>query len=444
MRGDGPDLFSAAGQRDRARQRPLADRLRPERLSDVVGQEHLTGPDGVITRMLASGYLRSAVLFGPPGTGKTTVARLVAQASGLRYVPLSAVEAGVGDIRAVVQAARERWDLHGQGTLVFLDEMHRFNRAQQDVLLPHVEDGTLVLFGATAENPWVSLNHALLSRLLLLEFKPLTRDAIVTILQRAVARAADWCPGLVAEPAALERIADRAGGDARLALSLLDWAALSAKGDPPRVDTAGVEALWQSAPHYHDRAGDRHYDEASAFIKSLRGSDPDAALFWSAQMLAGGEDPRFVARRLFVQAAEDVGLADPRALLMAHAAWAAVEAIGLPEARIPLAEAILYVAMAPKSNSVVRALEAVDRDVAKGVQPVPEHLRDSHFPARDTGYRYPHAAPEHFLPTWHLPPGIGREPYYDPGDQGEEAVWRERLDRWRAAREAARPPDAPV
>jgi putative ATPase len=431
------DLFQAAGQRDRESARPLADRMRPRRLSDVVGQEHLTGPTGVLSRMVESGRLRSLILFGPPGTGKTTIARILADSAGLRFVPLTAVESGVQEIRRVVALARERWALEGRGTLVFLDEIHRFNRAQQDVLLPHVEDGTFILVGATTENPWVSLANALVSRCLLLEVRPLGVDAVRRILVRALEQAPSWCPNLTATPEALDRIAERAGGDARLALSLLEWASLQA-GNPPVITEATVDELWREAPHYHDRAGDRHYDEASAFIKSLRGSDPDAALYWFGQMLKGGEDPRFLARRLLIHAAEDVGLADPRALLVAAAAWTALEAVGLPEARIPLAEAVIYIATAPKSNSVVKALAALDQDLAKGHQPVPEDLRDAHYPRRETGYRYPHDAPGHFLPDWHLPPGVAETPYYTPSDQGEEAALAVRLAEWNARRRAAR------
>jgi putative ATPase len=432
------DLFETAGRRDREAGRPLADRLRPETLEEVVGQPHLTASDAILARMVATGHIRSLVLFGPPGTGKTTLARILARQTGLAFQPLSAVESGVAEVRKVAGEARERWNLEGRGTLVFLDEIHRFNRAQQDVLLPHVEDGTIVLVGATAENPWVSLNSALLSRCLLLEVRALGVEEVATLLARAVTRAGEWCPGLTADAAALRLIAERAGGDARLALSLLDWASLKAEGHPPHLTADAVAAVWREAPHYHDRAGDRHYDEASAFIKSLRASDPDAALFWFGQMLTGGEDPRFLARRLLIQAAEDVGLADPQALVIAQAAWTALEAVGLPEARIPLAEAVIYIATAPKSNSVVTALGALDEDLKAGTQPVPEHLASSSYPRRDTGYRYPHDAPGHFLPDWNLPPGIGTRPYYEPSEQGWEAAIRPRLDGWNQARRQER------
>jgi putative ATPase len=384
------------------------------------------------------------VLFGPPGTGKTSLARILARLSDLEFIALSAVESGVADVRRVVEAARERWRLHGRGTLVFLDEIHRFNRAQQDVLLPHVEDGTITLVGATAENPWVSLNAALISRCVLLQVKPLGVDEVRHVLLRAAGRADEWSPGLTLSAGAAHRIAERSGGDMRLALTLLDWASLAAPGTPPAVDEPTVEAIWKQAPHYHDRAGDRHYDQASAFIKSLRASDPDAALFWFGELLAGGEDPRFIARRLIIQAAEDVGLADPRALLVAVAAWTALESVGLPEARIPLAEAVIYIATAPKSNSVVRALGAMDAEVAKGGAEVPEHLRSGQFPRRDTGYLYPHDAPDHFLPTWNLPGDRPHDRYYLPDGQGEEAALGERAERWHAARESRRAADRPV
>lgn len=431
------DLFDQAGQRDRQRHRPLPELLRPSRLEDVVGQPHLTGPDGVLSRMVAQNRLRSMIFYGPPGSGKTTLARLLAGTGQMAFVALSAVESGVSEVRRVVEKAREEWALQGRGTMVFIDEVHRFNRAQQDALLPHVEDGTILLVGATAENPWAMLTPALLSRCLLMEVRPLTVAHVVEVLERAIAVRDAWCPAVDVEAGVLTTIASRCGGDMRLALNLLDWAALLAPVDQPRITHNMLDRLWREVPHYHDQAGDRHYDRASAFIKSLRGSDPDAALFWFGQLLAGGEDPRFISRRLMIQAAEDVGLADPRALMVATAAHAALEAVGLPEARIPLAEAVIYIACAPKSNSVVTALQGLDRAVAEaGQASVPEHLRDTHYRGgRATGYRYPHSAPDHFLATEHLPPGIPGLPFYQPSSQGEEEDLAPRLRKWREARE---------
>ena len=440
------DLFGTAGERDRARAAPLPDRLRPRALGEVVGQDHLVGPGQVLTRMAEERRLRSLVLYGTPGSGKTTIARLLAAAVESAFVPLSAVEAGVAEVRRVVEGARERWRLEGRGTVVFLDEIHRFNKAQQDVLLPHVETGTLTLMGATAENPWVTIIPALLSRCLLLQVKPLTRDDVVVVLRRALERRAEWRPDAQVAEDVLTAIANRAGGDARLALNLLDWTFLLT---PPGevADEERVGRVWKEAPHYHDRAGDRHYDRISALIKSLRGSDPDAALFWFGLMLAGGEDPEFVSRRLMIHAAEDVGMADPRALLVAVAAHQALMAVGLPEARIPLAEALIYIATAPKSNSVVDALARLDQAVSKHPDAaVPLALQSPQYKGGAVaGYRYPHDAPGHFLPDAHLPPELGELGLYRGSDQGEEPMTTARVSAWRSAREAfaraaARPP----
>ncbi len=431
------DLFGAAGERDRARSAPLSDRMRPRVLAEVVGQDHLLAPGQVLERMAAERRLRSLILYGAPGSGKTTIARLLAAAVESAFVPLSAVEAGVAEVRRVVEAARERWRLEGRGTVVFLDEIHRFNKAQQDVLLPHVETGTLTLVGATAENPWVTIIPALLSRCLLLQVKPLGRDDVVSVLRRALDRRAEWRPDARVDDAVLTAIANRVSGDARLALNLLDWTLLlTAPGEVAGEER--VDQVWKEAPHYHDRAGDRHYDRVSAFIKSLRGSDPDAALFWFGLMLAGGEDPEFVSRRLMVHAAEDVGMADPRALLVAVAAHEALMAVGLPEARIPLAEAVIYIATAPKSNSVVDALARLDEAVSDHADAeVPVALQSPQYKGGAVaGYRYPHGAPGHFLPDAHLPDDLRELYLYRGSDQGEERLTLARAAAWRAAREA--------
>jgi putative ATPase len=430
------DLFSADGEERRRKAAPLPARLRPQALGDVVGQQHLTDADGILTAM-ASGRLRSSIFYGPPGTGKTTVAEILARGQKMAYVVLSAVAVGIADIRKTADQAKSRWDLEGRGTVVFLDEIHRFSKSQQDVLLPFVEDGTFVLLGATTENPWVSLNNALLSRCLLVEFHPLSGDGVRTVLERAWARRQEWWREGTIAPEVLMQIAGRTGGDARMALTVLER--LTVLADSRHVDVIGgelLERVWADFAFFYDAHGDFHYDLASAFIKSIRGSDPDAALYWMGRMLAGGEDPRFVVRRLLIHAAEDVGLADPRALLVAHAASWALENVGLPEARIPIAQAVLYLAMAPKSNSVVEALASLDQALERWPNaPVPDELKDKSYNPRNRAvYRYPHSHPGHFLPDLHVPPELSGLTLYQPSDQGEESEWRTRLESWRQAR----------
>lgn len=431
------DLFSDAGDAKRREAAPLPARLRPERLEEVEGQQHLTGPEGLLTAM-ANGKLRSSIFYGPPGTGKTTVAEILARTQNLAYVPLSAVATGIAEVRKIGDQAKARWDLEGRGTVVFLDEIHRFSKSQQDVLLPYVESGTFVLLGATTENPWVALNNALISRCLLVEFRPLAIEHIEAILQRAWARRREWWRDAGMESGVLTHIAARAGGDARLALTVLERLTLLA--DSPRrverITPAMLDQVWKDFAWYYDARGDFHYDLASAFIKSIRGSDPDAALYWMGRMLKGGEDPRFIVRRVLIHAAEDVGLADPQALLVAHAASWALETVGLPEARIPIAEAVLYLALAPKSNSVVTALAALDEALQRWPNaPVPMELRDkSYAPENQAVYRYPHSYPGHFLPDAHLPPDLAGLTLYHPSDQGLEEQLADRLAAWRQAR----------
>lgn len=418
---------------------PLAWRMRPKRLAEVVGQEELTASGGGIGAMAEAGVARSSIFYGPPGTGKTTVAELWARAVEASFVPLVATEAGVSDVKKTIAAARERWDVYGRGTIVFLDEIHRFNKGQQDVLLPAVENGTLTLIGATTENPWVALNAALTSRCLLIEFKPLSTAAITTVLERAWARRGEWwTEEAEIDEGVLSELAARAAGDARLSLNLLERAALVAR-KAGRVRLADLDAIWREAPHYHDR-GDRHYDLTSAMIKSLRGSDPDAALYWFGRLLAGGEDPEYIMRRVMIHAAEDVGLADPTALILAEAAYQALRAIGLPEARIPMAEALIYVAMAPKSNGVVASLAGLDAALKTfPAAPVPDAIRDRHYnPRLSEPYRYPHDAPDHFLPDPHLPPALRDLALYQPTASGREAALGERLREWRRRRRDGR------
>ncbi len=418
----GPDLFSDAGRRDRENAAPLAWRMRPTTLDELAGQDHLTGPKGIL-RNLVEHRLRSAIFYGPAGTGKTTAAGILSRAGRMAFSTLSAVESGASDIRQAAERARQRWGTDGQGTLLFVDEIHRFNKAQQDVLLPYVEDGTIVLVGATTENPWAALNSALISRCLLVEFKALGLSALVSLLNRAWERRRDWWRDGTIDASVLDHIARRSGGDGRLALTILERTAWVADAE----DAAGIamehlNRVWEDSAHYHDTGGDRHYDITSALIKSIRGSDPDAALYWMGRLLAGGDDPKYLVRRLLVHASEDIGLADSSAMQAASAAWTALNAVGLPEARIPIAHAVLHLALAPKSNSVVAALAKLDGVLARWPNlEVPDHLRDRHYrPDIRAAYQYPHDYPHHFVSQRYLPSELDAVTIYEPSDEGEE------------------------
>lgn len=431
------DLFSDLGDERRREAAPLASRLRPGKLSDIVGQEHLTSGQGVLASM-AGKRLRSSIFFGPPGTGKTTTAEILARSAHLAYISLSAVATGIADIRKVADQARDRWSLEGRGTVVFLDEIHRFSKSQQDVLLPFVEDGTFVLLGATTENPWVALNSALLSRCLLVEFHALGPEDVERVLERAWEQRGEWWHEEgVAEDQVFAMIGLRTSGDARMALSILERLTVLADARSDKVLTRGLlDEVWDQFAHFYDAKGDMHYDLASAFIKSIRGSDPDAALYWMGRMLKGGEDPRFIVRRLLVHAAEDIGLADPMALLVAQGASWALEQVGLPEARIPMAQAVIYLCMAPKSNSVVEALAVLDETLDRFPNaPVPEELRDRHYnPRIKKPYRYPHSVEDHFLPDAHLPSTMADLKIYHPTSQGQEDAYQRLLQEWRRRR----------
>ena len=403
---------------------PLATRMRPGTLEEVVGQHHLIGPGKALTSLVESGHLPSLLLWGPAGSGKTTLAFILGKSVGGEMVQLSAVASGVADARKVMDRARGSM----LPTVLFVDEVHRWSKAQQDVLLPVVEDGTIILIGATTENPYFSLVSPLLSRCLLLHLEPLSPDDIRTLLERALT---DTERGLgdaevKVTDEALDHLAGIAGGDARIALTGLETAVLTAHGrGEAEVDRALAEESIQKKAIVYDRQGDAHYDVISAFIKSIRGSDPDAALFWLARMLEAGEDPRYVARRMVVHASEDIGLADPRALLVAVAAAQAVEYVGLPEARLNLAEAAIYLSRAPKSNSVIQALGAATQDAASA-DPVPLHLREPGHPALrkfgyGKGYKYPHDYEGHRVEQEHRPVRFEGKRYYEPSGQGEEA-----------------------
>ncbi len=424
------DLFDLNLQSRPGQQQPLAYRMRPRSLDELVGQEHLLSIGSVLRRLIEQDALNSMILYGPPGTGKTSLARLIAEHTKAAFVQLQAVAAGVADIRKLGADASARLKYYQQKTLVFVDEVHRFNKSQQDVLLPIVEEGIVILVGATTENPLYEINNALLSRVKLYVLKALDDAAIGTILNRALT---DTERGLgkyaiSLDDSARQLIIEHAKGDARTALNILETLVNSSDTSKPwSISEADVALVVDRPRLQYDKKGELHYDCISAFIKSIRGSDPDAAVFWLARMLEGGEDPVFVARRLVVHAAEDIGLADPQALLIAQAAAAAVELIGMPEARIPLAEAALYLATAPKSNSTVTAIDSAMATIRKGpAVNVPAHLGDaSHSKAaaylgKGQGYKYPHSFGGYIAQDY-LPAEYQGRSFYHPGEQGYEA-----------------------
>ncbi|MCU1624048.1 MAG: ATPase central domain protein [Frankiales bacterium] len=417
-----PSLFDAAESDATARVAPLAVRMRPQTLDEVVGQQHLLGPGTPLRRLIEGDAPLSVILHGPPGTGKTTLAYLIASQTKRRFRELSAVTAGVKDVRQVVEEAKRALGETGAQTVLFVDEVHRFSKTQQDALLPSVENRWVTLVAATTENPFFSIIGPLLSRSLLLTLQPLTDDDIETVVRRALERDLH----ATIDDDALDFVKRLAGGDARRALT-----ALEAAGDAHITVEVLERAVDRIAVRY-DRDGDQHYDVVSAFIKSIRGSDVDAALHYLARMIEAGEDPRFIARRLVVHASEDIGMADPSALQTAVAAAQALELIGMPEARINLAQATIHLALAPKSNAVIAAIGAAQADVQRGLTgTVPAHLRDAHYGGSQklghTGYRYPHDHPGRVVAQQYAPdPVVGRE-YYLPGDLGVERVAKERL-----------------
>jgi putative ATPase len=417
---------------------PLPVRMRPRSLDEVLGQEHLLGEGSPLRRLIEGGSAASLVLYGPPGTGKTTLARLVSGVTGRRFEALSALSAGVKEVRAVIEGARLRNRSSREGTVLFIDEVHRFSKTQQDALLGAVEDGTVLLVAATTENPSFSMVSPLLSRSLVLQLRPLTDDDVRALIQRALTDERGLRGAVELDKDAEDHLVRLAAGDARRALVALEAAADAAlaRGDG-RIDLATAETTVDRAALRYDRDGDQHYDVISAFIKSIRGSDADAALHYLARMIEAGEDPRFIARRLVVHASEDVGMADPTALLVATAAAQAVQLIGLPEARLALAQATIHLATAPKSNAVITALGAAEADVRDGLAgSVPRHLRDGHYAGaarlgNALGYRYPHDEPDGIL-TQQYPPDelVGRD-YYHPTQHGAERAVAERLPRLR-------------
>jgi putative ATPase len=416
---------------------PLAARMRPRALEEFVGQDEVVAPGTPLRRAIEQDELTSLILWGPPGCGKTTMAHLIANHTEAHFEPFSAVTSGVPELRKIIQAARERRKLYGRRTILFVDEIHRFNKAQQDAFLPVVEDGTIILIGATTENPFFAINAPLVSRSRLLTFKPLTAEQVGMIIDRALADAERGLGlfSLQIAPEAREHAIRSSDGDARKVLNALEEAARHAgKGGTITVEI--MEQALQRPLLRYDKDGDQHYDIISAFIKSMRGGDPDAALYWMARMIEAGEDPRFIARRVVIHASEDVGNADPLALLVATAAAQAVQMIGLPEARINLAQAVTYIACAPKSNAAVTAIDRAQADVRAGrIAPVPNHLRDASYPGakqldHGQGYKYPHSFPGHHTAQEYLPDGTKSHRYYEPSDQGYEKKIRERMKHW--------------
>jgi putative ATPase len=418
------DLFSAAAEQRLRGQSPLAARLRPATIDDVVGQEHLVGPGKPLRVLVERDRLTSAIFWGPPGTGKTTLALAVAGTTKRAFEQLSAVNAGVKDVRETIERAKRRLGEHGQGTILFLDEIHRFSKSQQDALLPAVEDGTLTLIGATTENPNFEVNPPLRSRSTLFRLQPLDRAAIETLIARGLA-----AERATATPEAIAHLADRAGGDGRQVLTALEVACALAY--PNTVDLAAVEAALSTSALRYGR--DDHYDVISAFIKSMRGSDPQAAVYYLARMLEAGEDARFIVRRMIIFASEDVGQADPTALLVAVAAAHALEHVGLPEAQLNLSQAAIHLATAPKSNRSALAIWNARSDVQKGaVGEVPAHLRDAHYQGaaslgHGVGYEYPHDHPGGWVAQQYLPDDMAGTRYYEPSALGHEAEVQRRM-----------------
>jgi putative ATPase len=413
---------------------PLAVRMRPRDLGELAGQEHLLGPGSALRTAIESGHPHSAILYGPPGSGKTTLARIAASGAEAAFEEESAVNAGRAEIRAVIERARERRVSSGRPTILFLDEIHRFNKAQQDALLPAVEEGLLTLIGATTENPYFEVNSALLSRCQIYELQPLDPDQVEGLLRRALADPERGLPDppRVADEA-LAMLAQRSGGDARVALSALERAAERAAETGSEVDIAAAEDSLQRKALEYDREGDRHYDYVSAWIKATRGSDVDASLYYLAVMLEGGEDPRFIARRMVILASEDIGNADPQALLVADAAARAVDRVGLPECALNLSQAAAYLALAPKSNAATTAISEARREVREhGAKPPPAYLRDAHYPGaaklgRGRGYVYPHDEPGGVGEQPLLPEGLEDARFYRPVGRGFEEELGRRL-----------------
>lgn len=433
------DLFEYAKSKTLDRESPLASRLRPTTLDEVVGQEHIVGKDKLLYRAIKADKLTSVIFYGPPGTGKTTLAKVIANTTSASFTQINATVAGKKDMEEVVKEAQDRLGMYGKKTILFIDEIHRFNKGQQDYLLPFVEDGTIILIGATTENPYFEVNGALLSRSIIFELKPLSNENIRTLILRAV----NDCDkgmgnyGVVIDDDALEFLADMAGGDARSALNAVELGILTT----PKSEYGSIHLTLDVASECiqkrvikYDKKGDNHYDIISAFIKSMRGSDPDAAVYYLAKMLYAGEDVKFIARRIMILASEDIGNADPQALQVAVAAAQAVERVGMPESQIILSQAVTYMACAPKSNASVNAIFAAMDSVKHTQTTVPVHLQDAHYGGHEKlgkgiGYKYAHDYPDHYVDQQYLPSEIEGSHFYEPGDLGYEKTIKEYLQK---------------
>ncbi len=439
------DLFEYMREQNMEKEAPLASRIRPETLDEVVGQQHIIGKDKLLYRAIQADKLSSVIFYGPPGTGKTTLAKVIAHTTSAEFLQLNATSSGKKDMEEVIGKAKNNQGMYGKKTILFIDEIHRFNKGQQDYLLPFVEDGTVILIGATTENPYFEVNSALLSRSVIFELKALEKEDIKILLQRAVA---DEKKGLGAYRAVLDDdaadfLADAANGDARSALTAIELGVLTTQRSSDGIihitlDTAS-ECIQKRVVRY-DKDGDNHYDTISAFIKSMRGSDPDAAVYYLARMLYAGEDIKFIARRIMICASEDVGNADPQALQVAVAAALAVERIGMPEAQIVLSQAVTYIASAPKSNAACEAIGAAFEAVRTSkTPPVPVHLQDAHYKAsaklgHGVGYRYAHAYPDHYVAQQYLPDEMAGAVFYQPSENGYEKTiqaYMQAVDRWK-------------
>lgn len=432
------DIMTMLRERTLEKEAPLAARMRPETIDEVVGQEHIIGKDKLLYRAIKADQLGSIIFYGPPGTGKTTLARVIANTTKSDFLQLNATIAGKKDIQEVVEQAKETLGISMKRTILFIDEIHRFNKAQQDALLPHVEDGTLILIGATTENPYFEVNRALVSRSRIFQLKPLTQDAIKTLMTRALSmeRGLKKYNSIVSDDA-LSFLANIADGDARAALNALELGVLTTQPNADgkiHITIEVAEECIQKRAIKYDKDGDNHYDVISAFIKSMRGSDPDAAIYYLARMIYAGEDPKFIARRIVICASEDVGNADPRALQVAVSAAQAVDFIGLPEGRIILAQAAAYVACAPKSNASIIAIDKAMEDVKNiQIETVPPYLKDAHYTSakelgHGIGYKYAHNYPNHYVNQQYLPNELINEKYYNLSDQGYEKKIKAWLD----------------